>query len=71
MGCDVVRYDPLGALAIIAFNHLYPPFDNPKLLRALLPAIDQQDYVTAWVGEQAGSRHVSGGLLHGAFADGE
>jgi peptide/nickel transport system substrate-binding protein len=50
--CDVVRYDPLGALAIIAFNHLYPPFDNPKLLRALLPAIDQQDYVTAWVGEQ-------------------
>ena len=29
-----------------------PPFDNPKLLRALLPAIDQQEYVTAWVGEQ-------------------
>ena len=51
-GCDVVRYDPLGSLAIIAFNHLYPPFDNPKLLRALLPAIDQQEYVTAWVGEQ-------------------
>ena len=23
-GCDVVRYDPLGSLAIIAFNHLYP-----------------------------------------------
>jgi len=51
-GCDVVRYDPLGSLAIIAFNHLYPPFDNPKLLRALLPAIDQREYVTAWVGEQ-------------------
>ena len=48
------------ALAIIAFNHLYPPFDNPKLLRALLPAIDQREYVTAWVGEQAGSRQVSG-----------
>jgi peptide/nickel transport system substrate-binding protein len=51
-GCDVARYDPLGALAIIAFNHLYPPFDNVKLRRALLPAIDQQEYVTAWVGEQ-------------------
>jgi peptide/nickel transport system substrate-binding protein len=51
-GCDVVRYDPLGSLAIIAFNHLYPPFDNPKLLRALLPAIDQREYVTSWVGEQ-------------------
>src|SRR5690348_11905505 len=24
-GCEVVRYDPLGSLAIIAFNHLYPP----------------------------------------------
>jgi peptide/nickel transport system substrate-binding protein len=51
-GCDVVRYDPLGSLAIIAFNHLYPPFDNPKLRRALLPAIDQKEYVTSWVGEQ-------------------
>jgi peptide/nickel transport system substrate-binding protein len=51
-GCDVVRYDPLGSLAMVAFNHLYPPFDNPKLLRALLPAIDQREYVTAWVGEQ-------------------
>ncbi len=51
-GCQVERYDPLGSLAIIAFNHLYPPFDNPKLLRALLPAIDQKEYVTAWVGEQ-------------------
>ena len=51
-GCEVERYDPLGSLAMIAFNHLYPPFDNPKLLRALLPAIDQKEYVTAWVGEQ-------------------
>jgi peptide/nickel transport system substrate-binding protein len=51
-GCGVVRYDPFGAMAIVAFNHLYPPFDNPKLLQALLPAIDQQEYVTAWVGDQ-------------------
>ncbi len=51
-GCDVVNFDPYGSMAILAFNHLYPPFDNPKLLRALLPAIDQQEFVTAWVGEQ-------------------
>ena len=44
--------DPLGALAVVAFNHTQPPFDNPKLLRALLPAIDQTDYVNAVVGEQ-------------------
>ncbi len=52
-GCTVVNYDPRGTLAIIAFNHLYPPFDNAKLRRALLPAIDQKEYVTAWVGDQA------------------
>lgn len=50
--CTVVNYDPRGTLAIIAFNHLYPPFDNPKLLQALLPAVDQSEYVTAWVGDQ-------------------
>ncbi len=52
-GCKVETFDPLGALAMVAFNHLYPPFNNPKILEALLPAIDQKEYVTAWVGEQA------------------
>jgi peptide/nickel transport system substrate-binding protein len=51
-GCAVVRFDPLGALAIIRFNQLYPPFDNDKLRQALLPAIDQKEFVTAWVGQQ-------------------
>jgi peptide/nickel transport system substrate-binding protein len=51
-GCDVVNFDPWGSMAILAFNHLYPPFDNQKLLQALLPAIDQQEFVTAWVGDQ-------------------
>ena len=70
-GCDVARYDPLGALAIIAFNHLFPPFDNPKLLRALLPAIDQKEYVTAWVGEQQDLGTYPVGFFTGPFADGE
>jgi len=52
-GCNVVLYDRIGALAFISFNHLYPPFGNAKLLRALLPAIDQKEYVTAWVGQQS------------------
>src|SRR3954447_19826102 len=50
-GCRVVNLDPFGSLAMMAFNYLQPPFDNPKLLRALLPAIDQEDFVRAWVGE--------------------
>jgi peptide/nickel transport system substrate-binding protein len=51
-GVTVERFDPLGALAIIAFNHLYPPFDNPAMLRALLPAVDQNEFTAAVVGEQ-------------------
>ena len=50
-GCRVVNLDPFGSLAMLAFNHLHPPFDNPKLLRALLPAIDQEDFVRAWIGD--------------------
>ncbi len=33
-------------------NHLHPPFDNRKLLRALLPAIDQRDFMQAAYGEE-------------------
>jgi len=51
-GVTVATFDPLGWLGVLAFNHLYPPFDNPKLLQALLPAVDQKEYVEAMVGEQ-------------------
>jgi peptide/nickel transport system substrate-binding protein len=51
-GVQVATFDPLGWLGVLAFNHLYPPFDNPKLLQALLPAVDQKEYVEAMVGEQ-------------------
>ncbi|MFI4982397.1 MAG: ABC transporter substrate-binding protein [Nevskiales bacterium] len=44
--------DPLGALGIVAFNHTQPPFDNRKLLQALLPAVSQQDYMNAVLGDQ-------------------
>lgn len=50
---EVANFDPIGVLAMIAFNHLYPPFDNPKLLRALLPAINQKEFMEAAVGERA------------------
>jgi peptide/nickel transport system substrate-binding protein len=36
----------------MALNHLHPPFDNPKLLQALLPAISQQDFLAAVLGDQ-------------------
>jgi peptide/nickel transport system substrate-binding protein len=43
--------DPLGALGVIRFNQLFPPFDNAKLRRALLPAIDQKDFLQAYYGD--------------------
>lgn len=51
-GVRIEGVDPFGALAILRFNQLQPPFDNPAIRRALLPAIDQQAVVTAVVGEQ-------------------
>jgi peptide/nickel transport system substrate-binding protein len=51
-GIEVKMLDRFGYLAVLAVNHRYPPFDNPKLLRALLPAVDQKAYVQAVVGEQ-------------------
>jgi peptide/nickel transport system substrate-binding protein len=45
--------DPYGWQPILAVNHLYPPFDNVKLRRALLPAIDQKMFVEAIIGEQS------------------
>jgi peptide/nickel transport system substrate-binding protein len=37
---------------MLAFNHYQPPFDNVKLRRALLAAVNQADFVDAVVGEQ-------------------
>ena len=43
--------DPLSSLAVLRLNHLHPPFDNPALRRALLPAVDQRDFMAAIVGD--------------------
>jgi peptide/nickel transport system substrate-binding protein len=52
-GVAVAVYDPLGWLGIIRPNFLFPPFDNRKLLRAILPAIDQREFLAAVIGEQS------------------
>ncbi len=50
----VTPIDPLPNVAILRLNHLQPPFDNPALRRALLPSIEQQDFMTAIVGDEPG-----------------
>ena len=52
-GIKIEAVDQFGNLAILRFNHLLPPFDNPEMRRALLPGIDQMAVVQAVVGDQA------------------
>ncbi len=39
--------DPFGWMGVLRFNHLQAPFNNVKLRRALLAAINQPDFMTA------------------------
>lgn len=51
-GVKVEVIDPMGSWTEIYFNNAIPPFDNPKLRRALFPAVKQADFIQAVVGEQ-------------------
>lgn len=42
--------DPLGRIALLRMNQLYPPFDNAAVRRALLGAMDQGDFMAAVAG---------------------
>ncbi|WP_375461493.1 ABC transporter substrate-binding protein, partial [uncultured Enterovirga sp.] len=42
--------DPLGNIGSFRMNHLHPPFDNVKVRRAVLTALNQEDYMRALVG---------------------
>jgi peptide/nickel transport system substrate-binding protein len=46
-GVRLVANPQAGVIPILAFNHLVPPFSNRRLLRALLPALDQMEFMTA------------------------
>jgi peptide/nickel transport system substrate-binding protein len=42
--------DSIGSLGVVRPNFLHPPFDNKALRQALLPAIDQSEYMAAVMG---------------------
>lgn len=42
--------DPTGYVGVMRFNHLQPPFADPALRRALLPAVRQADFMEAVAG---------------------
>lgn len=43
----VASTDPLGNIAMARFNHQQPPFDNADVRRAVLMAMEQEEYMTA------------------------
>lgn len=47
---NIAVTDPTGAAMMLRPNHLYPPFDNPAIRRALWGAIDQAEFMTAMMG---------------------
>jgi peptide/nickel transport system substrate-binding protein len=46
-GVTVARHDPVGVVAMVALNHLHPPFDNKAIRQAVLAAVDQKRFVAA------------------------
>jgi len=55
--------DPTGFVGTLRFNHLQPPFDNPKIRRAVLAAVTQSDYMTAIAGTDASLWKVPCGVF--------
>jgi peptide/nickel transport system substrate-binding protein len=48
----VATVDPLGNMGVLRFNHLQPPFNNPKMREAVLNLVDQKDYMSAVAGDE-------------------
>ncbi len=62
-GVSVEQVDPMGFFGIIWLNNAVPPFDNAKLRHALLPAIRQQDFMAAVVGDLPNQSRTGMGMF--------
>ena len=59
--------DLLGNVGIMSINHLFPPFNDVRARRAILMAISQQDYMQAFVGDDANLwKPLPGYISHGS-----
>ena len=52
-GLVVKTHDTTGQMAILRFNALIPPFDNQALRRAVLRAVDQTEFMSAYATDPA------------------
>ncbi len=51
-GIVIAFTDPLGNVAMARFNSLIPPFNDVAVRRAVIMAMDQNDYMSASLGDQ-------------------
>ncbi|WP_426959977.1 ABC transporter substrate-binding protein [Muricoccus radiodurans] len=62
-GVRVVVNDRIGVIGMVALNHTQPPFNNQKLRQAIIPALNQLDFVTAALGDERELYHVPAGVF--------
>jgi peptide/nickel transport system substrate-binding protein len=60
---SVEPMDPLPMMAVMRFNSLHPPFNDKRIRQALLPAISQEDFMTAAVGTDPSLRVTGVGVF--------
>ncbi len=61
--------DPLGQQGIVRFNHLIPPFNDPKLRQAVLLATDRSAYLAAMVGDKRFERNCASPFICGTISE--
>jgi peptide/nickel transport system substrate-binding protein len=57
-GVQVEVLNTLGYIGVARFNCLHPPFNNPAIRRALLLALDQEDYLRGVTGNDPSAYRV-------------
>ncbi len=62
-GVTVQRVGSAGYWGAMRPNHLFPPFDNPAIRRALMGAINQTDFMSAVTGPDPADWHVPTGFF--------
>ena len=58
---ELIDQLPLGA--VMRLNHLHPPFNDKKIRQAILPAIEQSDYMSAVVGTDPANYRAGVGVF--------
>ena len=62
-GVKVVPMTSIGAIEIIRFNALQPPFDNPKMRQAVLQVADQSAFMQAAYGDETSTYQTGVGVF--------